>query len=73
MLDLSGNVWEWCLNKYEHPEQIQAHTSGDRRVLRGGSWDDGADLARGSQRFAYRPDARAGRRGFRLVSLAPIS
>ena len=35
--DLSGNVWEWCLNEYEKPERIQEE--GDAyRVLRGGSW-----------------------------------
>jgi formylglycine-generating enzyme required for sulfatase activity len=51
VLDLSGNVWEWCLNKYEHPEQIQADTSGESRVLRGGSWFSAADFARGSRRI----------------------
>ncbi len=72
VLDLSGNVWEWCLNKYEHPEQIQPDTSGDWRVLRGGSWNSHADLARGSLRGRPRPDARSHYYGFRLVSSAPI-
>jgi formylglycine-generating enzyme required for sulfatase activity len=35
--DLSGNVWEWCLNEYNNPERVQLE--GDEwRVLRGGSW-----------------------------------
>ncbi len=73
VLDLSGNVWEWCLNKYEHPEQIQADTSGDTRVLRGGSWHHNADNARGSRRNWFYPGLRYGDgSGFRLVSSAPI-
>ncbi|MBK7677740.1 MAG: SUMF1/EgtB/PvdO family nonheme iron enzyme [Candidatus Accumulibacter sp.] len=73
VLDLSGNVWEWCLNKYDRPDQIQADTSGDTRVLRGGSWRDDADGARGSLRYRYYPVARPNRTGFRLVSSAPIA
>jgi formylglycine-generating enzyme required for sulfatase activity len=41
VMDMSGNVWEWCLNKYEKPHELPARikldgTSG--RPLRGGSW-----------------------------------
>ena len=72
VLDLSGNAWEWCLNKYEHPEQIQADTSGDRRVLRGGSLLHAADFARGSQRLRLRPNFRDFNYGFRVVSSALI-
>ena len=36
--DLSGNVWEWCLNEYGNPAHFQE--DGDaRRVVRGGSWN----------------------------------
>ena len=35
--DLSGNVWEWCLNEYEKPDSRGESGSADR-VLRGGSW-----------------------------------
>ncbi len=74
VLDLSGNVWEWCLNKYEPPEQIQADTSGESRVLRGGSWGDAAGGgARGSRRSRANPDYRADSSGFRVVSSAPIA
>jgi formylglycine-generating enzyme required for sulfatase activity len=68
-----GNVWEWCLNKLERPDQVAADTSGDRRVARGGAWYYNPGYARGSRRFRYLPDVRNLDRGFRLVSSAPIA
>jgi formylglycine-generating enzyme required for sulfatase activity len=73
VLDLSGNVWEWCLNKYEHPEQIHADTSAESRVLRGGSWFSAADFACSSRRIRDDPDLRYDSYGFRVVSSAPIA
>jgi len=72
VLDLAGNVWEWCLNKYYHSEQITADTSGDKRVLCGGSWGDDPRSARGSWRREFLADYRGDFHGFRLVSSAPI-
>ena len=73
VFDLSGNVWEWCLNKYDQPDQGEADTSGESRVARGGAWYDFPDYARGSQRLRYLPVFRDYLRGFRLVSSAPIA
>ena len=39
VLDLSGNVWEWCLNDCDNPENIGL-SSSEYRVLRGGAFDD---------------------------------
>ena len=72
-LDLAGNVWEWCLNKFDWPQEIGSDRSGDRRVLRDGSWLDHPDFARAVQRFRFHPGNRNDNRGFRLVSPAPIS
>ncbi len=70
--DLAGNVWEWCLNKYEHPEQIGPDASGDGRVLRGGSWIFDPDVARAAVRDRSGPDDRSDGGGFRVVLSAPI-
>jgi formylglycine-generating enzyme required for sulfatase activity len=46
-LDLSGNVWEWCLNQYFDPEKITL--SGiEARVLCGGSWRYDLDASHAS-------------------------
>ena len=63
--DMTGNVWEWCLNKYEDPEQIDVDDSEDTRVLRGGSWNYNFDLdTRGPIRPRWKPFFPG---GFRLV------
>ena len=39
VLDMSGNVWEWCLNEYDEARQYRE--VGDAgRTVRGGSWYD---------------------------------
>ena len=70
--DMAGNIWEWCLNKGEHPEQIEPDASGDWRVLRGGSWVDDPEVARAAYRSRGLPVNRDGSRGFRVVLSAPI-
>ncbi len=66
-MDMSGNVWEWCLNKYETSTETTIDDSGDRRVLRGGSWIDRQDLARAAYRYNFFPDFRSSNYGFRVV------
>ncbi|MGH7703875.1 MAG: SUMF1/EgtB/PvdO family nonheme iron enzyme [Gemmatimonadales bacterium] len=71
--DLAGTVWEWCLNKYERPDVVAADTSGDSRVLRGGSWDLHSVHARADYRYWYLPYYRSHLiAGFRVVSSVPI-
>ncbi|MCP4467935.1 MAG: SUMF1/EgtB/PvdO family nonheme iron enzyme [Halieaceae bacterium] len=70
--ELIGNVWEWCLNKYENPEN-EALDGDEPRVLRGGSWLNDPDFARASLRYGYDPDDRLDGIGFRVVCSSPIT
>jgi len=65
-LDMSGNVWEWCLNCYDTPENLDLGR-GDRRVLRGGSWYHWGSYAHTGMRSRYFPDHRYDAGGFRVL------
>ncbi len=67
LFDLSGNVWEWGLNKHSIPENAAVDESGDSRVLRGGSWDCDQDLANLTIRGSSSPGYRSNNIGFRLL------
>ena len=64
--DLSGNVWEWCLNCYQEPENLDLGRE-DRRVLRGGSWYHWGSYADTDMRSRYYPDHRYNAGGFRVA------
>lgn len=66
IMDISGNVWEWCLNEYSKPEKIE-ESGSELRVLRGGSWYTNQANARASFRNYYDPGFRYNYFGFRLV------
>ena len=70
VFDLAGNVWEWCLNKYDNPTDTDLGGE-DSRVVRGGSWFDLQDDARASNRDNFHPHLRAGVIGFSCGVLAP--
>jgi formylglycine-generating enzyme required for sulfatase activity len=71
LMDMAGNVLEWCLSKYHHPDDATLSGEG-ARVMRGGSWRYGRDAARAASRAYSRPDLRHNGLGFRVVCGPPI-
>ena len=65
-LDMSGNVWEWCLNEHDNPRNV-APAVNARRVVRGGSWEFDRTDARAACRSVSAPFNRNNHLGFRLA------
>jgi formylglycine-generating enzyme required for sulfatase activity len=74
--DLAGNVWEWTRSKWEkypYPadeagrKQREALTGDDRRVLRGGAFNNSPGYVRCASRGGGEPDGRGSDVGFRVV------
>ena len=70
ILDMAGNVYEWCLNFYDNPERAGSfHPDylGESRVVRGGSWDNFPRSLNSAFRFGYPSVTRNNLIGFRLA------
>jgi formylglycine-generating enzyme required for sulfatase activity len=77
LLDMAGNVLEWCKDWFD--EDYYKNFSyknpigpkrGTLRVLRGGGWDFEADYVRCAYRVGYEPSNRDSVVGFRLLFLS---
>lgn len=78
LLDMAGNVAEWCSDWYDpdyyarsprdHPKGPE---SGTRRVIRGGSWASHSDQLTTTRRDSAKPTARTSLTGIRCVHSGP--
>ena len=74
--DVAGNAWEWCADEWnanysDAPSDGSAFfeegSTASRRVLRGGSWINGADYLRVSIRSRWFQDRGRDFIGFRCA------
>lgn len=62
LVDMVGNVWEWCLDTFD--DEREPH------ILRGGSWCNDQEYANAvSRTFSFPPTKRIDYGGFRLIHL----
>ena len=76
--DMSGNVWEWCGDRYGKDyyrrsprKNPRGPSSGSYRVIRGGCWAGYANNARCADRSNFMPVDSWSILGFRLVLPVP--
>ena len=81
LYEMHGNVWEWCQDHWHDNYQgaptdgsaWEGRDAGAGRVLRGGSWGNGARYVRAACRRAIRPDDRDDGIGFRCARVRVAS
>ena len=74
--DIHGNVWEWCQDWYAADYFVHTPkadplgpSSGDERIVRGGSWCCAPCFCRDSDRRKFTPNSKDKDVGLRLLAL----
>jgi formylglycine-generating enzyme required for sulfatase activity len=66
VIDMAGNVWEWCLTDYDNKTN-DVESNANKRVLRGGSWYNyNTGYFRADCRFRFVPSYWYNGGGFRI-------
>ncbi len=71
VMDMCGNVWEWCASVWRENYQVPASNvlEGDHdRVIRGGAWDEREINSRTTSRIACSPHQTGDNLGFRVCA-----
>jgi formylglycine-generating enzyme required for sulfatase activity len=67
VVDMAGNVWEWCLTDYDNKKN-DVNSDAYLRVLRGGSWgSNNTGNFRADFRYGLNPHDRDNVSGFRVA------
>jgi formylglycine-generating enzyme required for sulfatase activity/3',5'-cyclic AMP phosphodiesterase CpdA len=69
VLDMAGNVWEWCRDNDPRSGHLPSEVEEPMKMLRGGCWaaDNSAWHCRASNRGVNKAETRVAQFGFRLV------
>jgi len=72
VLDMAGNVWEWCSSlhadyPYRADDGREDQSAAGWRALRGGSWFDHEWGVRAARRLSGQPDCASHNTGFRVA------
>lgn len=71
VMDMAGNVWEWCLNDSNNLIDMDVSHNISRRWLRGGAFYLGPQSSRSASRSFKSPGFRGNARGFRVACVPP--